>query len=113
MKRVLEQPRFFARGQGDRPHVTGVVLAEHVPRLEPALRLAPAHQDERLAVGRPGRLDVVERAARDLALLPRNELLDEDLADPSHLAGERDARAVRGERGQGLDLLLQVLWKVA
>ena len=94
-----------------RPHVHGPdVPALEVPvveigRLELAAVGGRAHEGQTAAVGRPGRLDVVPRAARQPALLARRQRPHEQLPVASDLRNVRESRAVGRPRRPFLDPL--------
>src|SRR4029453_11153764 len=77
---VPDETRLLARAEVEYPDVPVPEGAEDVARLELAPRRARANERDRGAVGRPGRLDVVEGARGARRLAASGGFAREDLA---------------------------------
>src|SRR5207244_4823923 len=70
-----------------------------------AAGLARTHEEDRLPVRGPGRLDVVGVSVRELLFFSTHQSLDEDLPDPPHFPGVQQLPPVGRPGGEILDAL--------
>ena len=96
---VVDELQLAAGRAVDRPDVAFALLAEQDVGLELAPGPAGPDEQDRRAVGRPARLDVVERARRDRRLAASRRASDEDLPHAADVGGVDELVAGRRERG--------------